>query len=81
MERAPFGSNEIGVMRSKRRDSCVSREFPTHLIFKLFGSFGMAACRKWNRNLRNVGSSLTNRGYRAFNAEATRTQQKASFAF
>ena len=22
---------------------------------KLFGSFGMTACRKWNRNLRNVG--------------------------
>jgi hypothetical protein len=43
----------------------VSREFPKPLILKVFGSFGMAACRKWNRNLRNVGASRTDRGYRA----------------
>ena len=35
------------------------------LTLKVFGSFGMAACRKWNRNLRNVGVSRTDRGYRA----------------
>ncbi|KKI91472.1 hypothetical protein WQ54_14455 [Bacillus sp. SA1-12] len=29
--------------------------FLLRIIFQqVFGSFGMAACRKWNRNLRNV---------------------------
>ncbi|WP_310198515.1 hypothetical protein [Neobacillus niacini] len=34
-------------------------------VLTVFGSFGTAASRKWNRNLRNVGVSRTDRGYRA----------------
>jgi hypothetical protein len=38
-------------------------------IQKVFGSFGMAACRKWNRNLRIVKKGalpfFTVRGYRS----------------
>ena len=30
-------------------------EISSAFALKLFGSFGMMACRKWNRNLRNVG--------------------------
>ena len=59
------GFKYLGAMRSKRPDSWRSREFPTAFALKLFGSFGMTACRKWNRNLRNVGYSRTVRSYRS----------------